>query len=93
MEINSSTQQGVVVVTLVGDIDGKSAGPTQQQLLPLIPNQGKMLLNMSSVDYMSSAGLRMLLLVYRQTQSKGSQIALVGLNSDIADTITALDES
>jgi anti-sigma B factor antagonist len=89
MEITNKEQSGVVIATLVGDVDGKSAGPTQQQLLPLIPSQGKMLLDMSGVEYMSSAGLRMLLLVYRQVQSKGSKIALVGLNTDISDTMSA----
>ncbi|WP_034335582.1 anti-sigma factor antagonist [Deinococcus misasensis] len=89
MEIQSSTVQGVVVVTLIGDIDGKTAPLVQQNVVALIPAQGKILLDMGQVGYMSSAGLRMLLLVYRQAQSKGSQIALSGLSEDISDTMSA----
>jgi anti-sigma B factor antagonist len=36
---------------------------------------------------MSSAGLRTLLTVYRQTQSSGVLLALIGLRPEIADTM------
>ena len=37
---------------------------------------------------MSSAGLRMLLLIYRQAQQKSGQIALVGLSEEIKDIMS-----
>ncbi|GGJ52078.1 anti-sigma factor antagonist [Deinococcus roseus] len=89
MEISSSTVDGVVVAQIIGDIDGKTAPIVQQKVVSLIPDGGKILLDMGQVEYMSSAGLRMLLLVYRQAQSKGSKIALSGLSEDIADTMSA----
>ncbi|GGR03818.1 STAS domain-containing protein [Deinococcus ruber] len=89
MEITSEQVQNVTVITLKGDIDGKTAGTTQQTVLPMIPSDGRLLLDMSAVPYMSSAGLRMLLLIYRQAQSKHSEVALVGLTDDIKDTMSA----
>ncbi|ULH17773.1 STAS domain-containing protein (plasmid) [Deinococcus sp. KNUC1210] len=89
MEITSEQVQNVTVITLKGDIDGKTAGTTQQTVLPMIPSNGRLLLDMSAVPYMSSAGLRMLLLIYRQAQSKHSEVALVGLTDDIKDTMSA----
>lgn len=89
MEITSEQVQNVTVITLKGDIDGKTAGTTQQTVLPMIPSSGRLLLDMSAVPYMSSAGLRMLLLIYRQAQSKHSEVALVGLTDDIKDTMSA----
>jgi len=44
---------------------------------------------MTAVSYLSSAGLRMLLLLYRQTQARRSRIALVGLSEEIRDTMSA----
>lgn len=88
MEINQSTHQGIAVFTLVGDIDGKTAGPTQAEILPKI-EPGAALLDMTGVGYMSSAGLRMLLLLYRQATAKGCKIALVGLTDEIKDTMAA----
>ncbi len=89
MKISSSTQNDVLLVTLEGDVDGKTAPQVQQEVLPLIPEGGKMLLDLKEVPYMSSAGLRTLLLIYRQAQGKGSKIALSGLSEDISDTMSA----
>ena len=44
-------------------------------------------MNMGGVPYMSSAGLRMLLLVYRQVMGKKGCVVLVGLNDEIRDTM------
>lgn len=46
-----------------------------------------MILDMSHVEYMSSAGLRMLLAVRRQMAANG-YIVLVGLSEAIKDTMT-----
>ena len=89
MDVRNQTVGDVVVITLEGELDGKSAPVTQQQILPLISEEGKILLDMSGVGYMSSAGLRMLLLFYRQALSKDSKIALVGLSEEIQDTMSA----
>ena len=84
-----TSSDGITTVRLEGTIDGKNAGATQERVLPLIPSDGKLLLDMSAVTYLSSAGLRMLLLLYRQTQAKRSRIALVGLSEEIRDTMSA----
>jgi anti-sigma B factor antagonist len=89
MDVTASTADEVTTVTLTGDIDGKTAGPTQERVLPLIPSDGKILLDMSGVGYMSSAGLRMLLLLYRQAVARRSRIALVGLSDEIRDTMSS----
>jgi anti-sigma B factor antagonist len=44
---------------------------------------------MQEVAYMSSAGLRMMLLLYRHALGKDSRIALVGLSEEIRDTMSA----
>jgi anti-sigma B factor antagonist len=57
--------------------------------LPLIRADCKLLVDMSAVDYMSSAGLRMLLSMHRQASSSKGQLVLVGLSEDIEDTMSA----
>lgn len=89
MQIEPRDVGDVRVVALTGDLDGKSAPAAQERLLPLIPPSGNVLLDLSGVEYMSSAGLRMMLLVYRHAQSVSSRIALVGLSEDIQDTMSA----
>jgi anti-sigma B factor antagonist len=78
-----------VIVSVNGDLDGRTAPVAQQQIVPLIPDGGRIVLDMSSVPYMSSAGLRMMLLLYRQATAKDARIALAGLSEEIRDTMDA----
>ncbi len=89
MEIDSRNVGDAVVVEIRGELDGKTAPAAQQQIAPLIPSDGKVVLDMSGVGFMSSAGLRMMLLLYRQALSKQSRIALIGLAEEIRDTMSA----
>ncbi len=87
MEVTQSMIKDVNVVGLTGDLDGNSAPAVQAQIMPLaIPNV-KMILDMSDVAYMSSAGLRMLLVMYRTIISQSGKVILVGLSEDIRDTM------
>ncbi len=89
MDINVSTTNQITVATLVGEIDGKTAPIVQEQLLPLTKTAPVLLLDLSKVPFMSSAGLRMLLLLYRQSTANKTQIALAGVSEDIKDTMEA----
>lgn len=89
MEIQSTQQGGAVIVSVQGELDGKSAPQAQQRIVPLVPDRGTIVLDMAQVAYMSSAGLRMMLLLYRHAQSQEAKIALVGLSEDIRDTMSA----
>jgi anti-sigma B factor antagonist len=88
MNINVRTVQGVTVVELAGELTGKTAPETQRQILDQVQPGCKMLLDMSRVSYMSSAGLRLLLIVYRAVAGRGGRALLVGLSEDIESTMT-----
>ncbi len=47
-----------------------------------------MLLDLSRVPYMASAGLRLLLMVHRTIAAKGGKVLLVGLSPELKDTMT-----
>jgi len=47
------------------------------------------LIDMTRVDYMSSAGLRMMLSIHRQASGNKGQLVLVGLSEEIKDTMSA----
>ena len=88
IEINVETLQQVNVVRLVGEIDAASAAVVQQKVLPLSVPSCQIILDLSKVAYMSSAGLRMLLSVYRQISGKQGRIVLVGLSEELKDTMS-----
>ena len=76
------------VVQLVGDLDSGTVPPVQEKILPLATPGVKVVVDMTRVGYMSSAGLRMLLLLYRSISGKGGKVVLVGLSSDLEDTMS-----
>ncbi len=88
MELAIKTVNDVAVVQLVGSLDGKTAPEVQNQVLPGTEGQRKVILDMTKVDYVSSAGLRILLLLYRQVKGKGGKIALVGTSEEIKDIMS-----
>lgn len=88
MNMTITKMQGVTIIHLAGDIDGRTAPQIQDALLATMQTDGKLLLEMSRVDYMSSAGLRLLLLLYRQISDSEGQVALVGLPEMIQDTMS-----
>ncbi len=89
MEIYVDSMGSVTLITLVGEMDGKTAPVAQDQILPLIQPGSRILLGMNDLAYMSSAGARTLLLIYRQiTQNQGGVI-LAGLNAEIQDMLAA----
>lgn len=87
MEFQRSEIGTVTIVALTGDLDGQTATAVQDELLPLIHAQGKILLDMRGVPYISSVGLRALLLLYRKSTSVGGQIVLCALSEMLHDTM------
>ena len=87
MDIQTRQVNGIMVVALAGEMDGRTATIVQEQLLPLAQPGCKILLDMSGVTYMSSAGLRLLLLLYRQIASNDGRVVLTGLRESIQDTM------
>ena len=88
MEINTKTVEEVTTVEIQGDIDANTAPKVTETVLLLVQPGSKILMNMSEVPYMSSAGLRSLLSLYRQTTAKDGKIVLVGLTEEILDTMS-----
>lgn len=88
MNIELEEVDGVTVATLFGELDSRTAPLVQEKLLTLPKANGKALLDMSGVAYISSAGLRSLLMLYRQMAANDGRVALVGLAENIRDVMS-----
>ena len=83
-----AVHEEVTVVALDGDVDGKTAPEVQAQVLPLVQPKSKLLLDLTKVPYMSSAGLRTLLTLHRQFAAQDGHLVLVGVAPEIQDTMS-----
>ena len=83
--VNQRTQDGIQVAEIIGDIDRSTAQEIEARLLPQIQAGTRLILDMRGVNYMSSAGLRMLLIMYRELKEHQGEIALSGLSDRLQD--------
>ena len=88
MEINQKNIEDIKLVELAGDVDASTAPDVQQQVLPLAEPGSKIIMDMTNVPYMSSAGLRMLLSLYRRAAAENGKLVLLGLSEDLQDTMS-----
>ena len=85
MEIAARTQNDVTLVTLAGSFDSNSSPTAQQALDGILANGArKVVIDFSGVDYVSSAGLRVMLAMAKRL-SGGGALRLFGLNETVRE--------
>ena len=89
MQVDVRDDGGIVLIEPVGDIDGKTAPDFQEQVLARLQPKARIVLSLARVPFMSSAGLRSMLLIYREAKSKGAKVVLTEVNKDIRGSMSA----
>ncbi|MGJ3240355.1 MAG: STAS domain-containing protein [Anaerolineae bacterium] len=79
----------ITVLSVAGAIDGSSAPQLRETIMEVCESDKLLLLNMEGVHFMSSAGLRVMLLLHRQIQQVNGRVVLVGLLEPIYDAMEA----
>lgn len=87
MELSKSTIKGWQVIEVTGQVDSKTIGDLRDYLDENIKGDLPVALELSEVPFMSSAGLRTILILFRKTQDMNVKLCLVGLNEEIAETM------
>jgi len=86
MQIHETQKGNSVVVSVEGRLDSSNSGDLEKRLLDLL-DKGKydMIVDFSRLDYISSAGLRVLLMAAKRTKAAGGQVALAALNDNVRE--------
>lgn len=85
MQLKIKTIEQVTVIDIFGDINWKTCADIQAQISSQIHEGSKILLDMSHVETMSSAGFRMLLAAYRELQARQGELVLAQLPENLQD--------
>lgn len=88
MDVKISSTDKIVTISVEGSIDSNTAGDLQAQIMEKVVESQNVLLDFSKVDFVSSAGLRVLLMIYRQIKSKNGKVVLVGVSEEIHDVMS-----
>jgi anti-anti-sigma factor len=88
MDIQTSTQDGVTIIKLSGNLDGNTVNEAQDKIMPLLSSADlSMVLDLKDCGYISSAGLRLLLMAAKELSTKNGILVLSGLSDEIKDVM------
>jgi anti-anti-sigma factor len=92
MQFSSTQLADVTVAAPVGRIDQAGAPEFEQALAPLIAQagaaKGAVVLDFSGVDYISSVGLRVLMIASKDMRQHGARIVLAGPQPVVAEILS-----
>jgi anti-anti-sigma factor len=85
MEISTRTTNGIHIVAINGSLDSTTSPEAKKSIDDVLVKAKKVLLDFSALDYISSAGLRVLLGAAKQLRGSGGTLAMFGLNQSVRE--------
>jgi anti-anti-sigma factor len=85
MEINKTQNGSTVILILTGRLDTVTAPKMQEALTEAILSAEKVELDFAGMDYVSSAGLRVLLLGEKNAKAAGKSMTLKNVSQEVMD--------
>ena len=86
MDITSQRSDGALIVSVEGRVDGANARKFQKAVENVIGDgDGAVVLDMEDLSYISSAGLRSILLIAKGLQKRNSKFAVCSLQGPIRE--------
>jgi len=79
MEIVTQTEPKYTVVSVSGRLDSVTAQELEKSCVSLVAGGGKFIFDLSRLEYVSSAGLRSVLVIAKKLKGTGGSLVLCGL--------------
>ena len=87
MEIKTAKVDEVTVIEISGNLDGNTAPQLEEKVLPMVDDACCMVLDLANCKYISSAGLRVLLMIAKTISARDKDCALSGLCDEVKDVM------
>ena len=87
MKVTSSKNGSACTLTVEGKIDTMSAPELDEAVKSNLPKCDKMIFDFTNVEYITSAGLRVLVYAHRELMKKGG-VTVTGVNESIKKIFT-----
>ena len=85
MEVKFNKQDSSLTVTISGNIDTVTAPELDSKLQENISDIKDLVLDFAAVDYISSAGLRVILMANQQMEDVDGNLTIKNVNEDVRD--------
>jgi anti-sigma B factor antagonist/stage II sporulation protein AA (anti-sigma F factor antagonist) len=88
VNIKEEAKGDILILRLNGRLDAVSSPTAERKVFDYINSgQYKLLLDFSGVDYLSSAGMRMLLSVTKKLKTLSGKVVLFGVTPNVMDVL------
>ena len=89
MEVVIDQKGEETVIKIKGRLDTKTARECEEKVLPVWENPGvKVCVDCSDLEYVSSAGLRLFLILQKMTTAKKGSLRLIGMRNVVRETFS-----
>ena len=85
MQISTRTNNDIHIVAIAGSMDSTTSPEAQKAIDGVLAGSKKVVLDFSELDYISSAGLRVLLGAAKQLKASGGTLRIFGLNQSVRE--------
>ena len=88
IELTEEYQGSALIVKITGRLDAISAPQVDKKVSGLIDMENKyILMDFSGVDYLSSAGMRLLLSATKRLKSQNGKFIICNINDDVLEVL------
>jgi anti-sigma B factor antagonist len=94
MEITKSLSEGKITLSFNGKLSAATAGEFDAAVEAALKEASALILDFKGVDYMASAGLRVLVKSQKKMRSSGGSLTLLNVRKEVMEVleVTGLDE-
>ena len=88
MTISETRREGMIQLDIEGRVDTNTSPQLQQSILQAFQKGSHVVLNLEKVEYVSSAGLRALLIGQKTANPKGGTMKLIHVCATVMEVFT-----
>ncbi len=84
MEISKEKRNGITCLRIEGSLDASNSSAAEKSIRDAVAEEGaNLILNLSELQYISSAGLRVILVIAKDIKSKNGKIVLCSMTESV----------
>lgn len=88
MHVKDSKKDQATIVMIEGRLDSSNSGTLEKKITALLEaGESNFLFDFTAMDYISSAGLRVLLMTAKKSKANGGRVALAALTENVKEVL------
>jgi anti-anti-sigma factor len=85
MQVTEGRLGGATTLRIAGRVDSSVSQILEQRVLDVVSRDGRIVVDLEEMNYISSAGLRCFIILAKQAHAKNQIIALSGMREEVSE--------